>query len=143
MAHEHTLAIIKPDAMQNNQSGQIIALLEKAGLAVIAAKVLHLTKAQAEKFYEIHKERPFFGDLVSFMTQAPVLVLALEGDNAVARNRETMGATDPKNALPGTVRALFGASIDSNAIHGSDSRENAQNEIAFFFAPTELVSRKK
>ena len=143
MAHEHTLAIIKPDAMQKNQSGEIITLLEKSGLAVIAAKVLHLTQAQAEKFYEIHKERPFFGDLVTFMIQAPVLVLVLEGENAVTKNRETMGATDPKKALPGTVRALFGASLESNAIHGSDSRENAHNEIAFFFAPTELVSRKK
>jgi nucleoside-diphosphate kinase len=139
MAIERTLSIIKPDATRRNLTGQINARLEKAGLRIIAQKRLWLSRQQAEKFYEVHKARPFYGDLVAFMTSGPVVVQALEGEGAVARNREVMGATDPAKATAGTIRKDFAESIEANSVHGSDSAENAANEIAFFFAGTELV----
>jgi nucleoside-diphosphate kinase len=140
---ERTLSIIKPDAVANNNIGAIINIFEQAGLAVVAAKMVHLSQMQAEDFYAIHKARPFFGDLVRFMISGPVLVMALEGPDAVARNRELMGATNPKDAAPGTIRALFAKTIDENAIHGSDSQENAANEIEFFFNTVELCVRTR
>jgi nucleoside-diphosphate kinase len=143
MPQERTLSIIKPDSVSKNNSGAIIAMLEKAGLHVIGAKMLHLSKPQAEAFYAVHKERPFFGELVSFMIQGPVIIMVLEGENAVQKNRDIMGATDPKKAAPGTIRALFGAGIESNAVHGSDSLDNAKMEIDFFFKPNEILSRAK
>lgn len=130
---ERTLSIIKPDAVQKSVIGQIIARLESAGLRVAAARMLSLTRDQAAAFYHIHRDRPFFADLLQFMTSGPVVVLALEGQNAVAKNRELMGATDPKQAAAGTIRADFADSIEANAVHGSDSAENAKTEIAFFF----------
>jgi nucleoside-diphosphate kinase len=133
MAIETTLSIIKPDAVRKNVIGQIIARFEGAGLQVVAARMVHLSRREAEAFYAVHKERPFFRDLVDFMVSGPILVQALHGENAVARNRELMGATDPKKATPGTIRADFADSIDANAVHGSDSAENAANEVAFFF----------
>jgi nucleoside-diphosphate kinase len=139
MAIERTLSIIKPDATRRNLTGQINARLEKAGLRIIAQKRLWLSRQQAEKFYEVHKTRPFYGDLVKFMTSGPVVVQALEGEGAVARNREVMGATDPAKATAGTIRKDFAESIEANSVHGSDSAENAAIEIAFFFAGTELV----
>ena len=139
MAIERTLSIIKPDATRRNLTGQINARLEKAGLRIVAQKRLWLSRKQAEKFYEVHKARPFYGDLVKFMTSGPVVVQALEGENAVARNREVMGATDPAKAAAGTIRKDFAESIEANSVHGSDSAENAAIEIAFFFAGTELV----
>lgn len=138
---EQTLSIIKPDAVGQNMVGNIIEYLERDGLSVIAAKMLHLTAEQAKTFYGIHKDRPFFQDLVEFMISGPVLVMVLEGENAVARNRETMGATDPAKAAPGTIRADFATSIDRNAIHGSDSAANAKTEIAFFFKTGEIFPR--
>jgi len=138
---ERTLSIIKPDAIANNNVGGIIQMLEIAGLKVVAAKMMQLSKAQAEAFYAIHKERSFFGELVSFMISGPVMVMTLEGENAVLKNREVMGATDPKKAAPGTIRATFAQSIDANAVHGSDSLENAVNEISFFFEEEELCER--
>ncbi len=138
MTLEQTLSIVKPDAVSKNQIGPILAMLEGAGLKIIAAKMLHLSKQQAEGFYAVHKERPFFNDLVKFMTTGPVLVMVLEGQNAVAKNREVMGATDPKKAAPGTIRAEFADSIEANAVHGSDSLENAKTEIKFFFKPEEI-----
>lgn len=143
MAVERTLSILKPDAVGKNAIGEIVARIEKAGLKVIAAKMKHLTKGEAEGFYAVHKERPFFGDLVSFMISGPVLVMALEGEGAVATYREVMGATDPKKADAGTIRADFADSIDENACHGSDSLENAAIEIAYFFAATELAPRTR
>ncbi|NBV28269.1 nucleoside-diphosphate kinase [bacterium] len=140
---ERTLSIIKPDAVANNNIGAIINIFEQAGLAVVAAKMVHLSQMQAEDFYAIHKARPFFGDLVRFMISGPVLVMALEGEDAVARNRELMGATNPKDAAPGTIRSLFAKTIDENAIHGSDSKENAANEIEFFFNNIELCVRTR
>ena len=133
MAIERTISIIKPDAVAKNVIGQIYARFETAGLKIIAARMIHLSQAQAEGFYAVHKERPFFKDLVSFMTSGPVMVQVLEGENAVVTNRELMGATNPKNADKGTIRADFADSIDENAVHGSDSLENAAIEIAYFF----------
>ena len=138
---EQTLSIIKPDAVENNHIGAIIDRFEKANLKVIAAKMLHLTKEEAQEFYDIHKERPFFNDLVTFMISGPVFVMVLEGDNAVLKNRELMGATNPKEANPGTIRAEFAESIDRNAVHGSDSLENAEREVNFFFKETLIFSR--
>lgn len=142
MAIERTLSIIKPDAVSKNNVGAIIQMLEKAGLQVVAARMMHLSKEQAEGFYAVHKARPFFNELVSFMTSGPVLVMTLEGENAVLKNRDVMGATDPKKAAPGTIRALFGAGIESNAVHGSDSVENAEIEVKYFFDKKDLCSRK-
>ena len=133
MAIEQTLSIIKPDAVAKNVIGEIYTRFEKAGLKIIHAKMAHLTKEQAEGFYAVHKERPFFNDLVQFMTSGPVMIQALEGENAVLKNRELMGATNPKEAAPGTIRADFAESIDANAVHGSDSLENAKIEINYFF----------
>lgn len=143
MVIEQTLSIIKPDAIGKNHIGEIIARFEKSGLRIIAARMLHLTKDQAQKFYDVHKERPFYNDLVSFMITGPVMVMVLEGDNAVLKNRDIMGATDPKKAAPGTIRASFATSIDENAIHGSDSTENAKTEINFFFKPNEVCARTR
>jgi nucleoside-diphosphate kinase len=140
MATERTLSIIKPDATRRNLTGKINAALEAAGLRIVAQKRIQLTKAQAEAFYAVHKERPFFGGLVAFMISGPVIVQVLEGDNALARNRETMGATDPKKAAPGTIRAQFAEDIEANSVHGSDSAENAAAEIAFFFAGIEVAA---
>lgn len=141
MAVERTLSIIKPDAVAKNVIGKIISRFEDAGLAVIAGRMMQLTRAQAEGFYAVHRERPFFGELVSFMISGPVFVQALEGENAVMKNRDLMGATDPKKAEPGTIRADFADSIDANAVHGSDSAENAAIEIAYFFKPEEITAR--
>ena len=141
MALERTLSIIKPDAVQKNVIGQIYARFEKAGLKVIAAKMKQLSRAEAEGFYAVHRERPFFKPLVDFMISGPVMIQALEGDDAIAKNRELMGATDPKKADAGTIRADFAQSIDANAVHGSDAPETAQVEIAYFFAGTEQCSR--
>jgi nucleoside-diphosphate kinase len=141
MAVERTLSIIKPDAVKKNAVGQIIARFEKAGLRVVAARMMHLSRKEAEGFYAVHRERPFFRDLVEFMISGPVLVQVLEGDNAIAKNRDLMGATDPKKAARGTIRADFAASIDANAVHGSDSPETAKSEIAYFFKPNEVHSR--
>ena len=134
MSIERTISIIKPDAVAKNVIGQIYSRFENAGLQVIAARMIHLSQEQAEGFYAVHKERPFFTDLVSFMTSGPVMVQVLEGEDAVAKNRELMGATNPKDADAGTIRADFAESIDENAVHGSDSAENAEIEISFFFA---------
>ena len=139
MPIERTLSIIKPDATRRNLTGQVNACLEDAGLRIIAQKRLLLTNAQAEAFYAVHKERPFYRGLVSFMTSGPVVVQVLEGENAVARNRDTMGATDPKKAAADTIRARFAEDIEANSVHGSDSVENAKTEIAFFFAGIEIV----
>ena len=139
MAVERTFSILKPDATRRNLTGRVNACLEEAGLRIVAQKRLRLTQPQAEVFYGVHKARPFFRDLVSFMISGPVVVQVLEGENAVARNREIMGATDPKKADPGPIRAQFAESIDANTVHGSDSLENAATEIAFFFAGTEIV----
>ena len=136
---ERTLSIIKPDATTKNVVGAIYDRFEKAGLKIIAAKRMHLSKAQAEEFYGIHRERGFFNDLVKFMISGPVMVQVLEGDNAVLKHRDIMGATNPKDAAPGTIRADFADSIDANAVHGSDSLENAKNEIAFFFTDEEIL----
>jgi nucleoside-diphosphate kinase len=136
---EQTLSIIKPDAVAKNVIGKIIDRFESNGLRVAAMKKLQLSCADAEAFYAVHKDRPFFGELVDFMVSGPVVVSVLEGENAVAKNRELMGATDPKEAAPGTIRADFAESIDANAVHGSDSLENAAIEIAFFFAKREIV----
>lgn len=139
MAVERTLSIIKPDATRRNLTGKINACLEEAGLRIIAQRRLRLTTAQAEAFYAVHKARPFFRGLVEFMTSGPVVVQVLEGANAVARNREVMGATDPAKADPGTIRKQFAENIEANSVHGSDSAENATNEIAFFFAGVDIV----
>ena len=133
MAIEQTLSIIKPDAVAKNAIGEIYSRFEKAGLKIIKAQMIHLSKEEAEGFYEVHKERPFFNDLVTFMISGPVMIQALEGENAVLRNRELMGATNPKEAAKGTIRADFAESIDANAVHGSDSLENAKIEIDYFF----------
>src|SRR5271170_5844950 len=139
MAVERTLSIIKPDATRRNLTGKIVAKFEDAGLRVIASRRTRLSSAQAEAFYGVHRERPFFKSLVEFMTSGPVVVQVLEGENAVAKNREVMGATNPANAEPGTIRKEFAESIEANSVHGSDSLENAQNEIAFFFSESEIV----
>lgn len=143
MPTQRTLSIIKPDAVAKHYIGQINARFEKAGLQIVAAKMQHLTKAQAEGFYAVHKERPFFGALVNFMSSGPVMLQVLEGENAVLANREIMGATNPKDAAPGTIRADFAESIDHNAVHGSDSLDNANQEIAYFFSPDEIVTYVK
>jgi nucleoside-diphosphate kinase len=141
MAIEHTFSIIKPDAIAKNVIGEIYVIFEKSGLRIVAAKMLQLTREQAEGFYAVHKERPFFGELVSFMTSGPVMVQVLEGENAIARNREVMGATNPKDAAPGTIRATFAETIDENAIHGSDGPDTAKTEIAYFFKDDEICER--
>ena len=141
MAVERTLSIIKPDAVAKNVIGEIYSRFEKAGLKIIAARMMHLSLAEAEGFYAVHKERPFFKDLVKFMTSGAVMVQALEGENAIATNRELMGATDPKKADKGTIRADFADSIDANAVHGSDAPETAKNEIAYFFPALNIYSR--
>ena len=133
MAIERTLSIIKPDAVEKNHIGGIIALIEGAGLKVKAMKMVHLSRPQAQGFYAVHKERPFFGELVEFMTRSPVVVICLEGENAIAKYREVMGATDPAKAAPGTIRKQFGASIGENASHGSDAKETAAFEVSYFF----------
>jgi len=141
MAVERTLSIIKPDAVAKNVIGQISARFEAAALRIVASRMVHLSRAQAEGFYAVHRERPFFRDLVEFMISGPVVVQVLEGENAIARNRELMGATDPKKAEKGTVRADFATSIDANAVHGSDGPDTAHAEIAYFFANCEVFSR--
>jgi nucleoside-diphosphate kinase len=141
MALEQTLSIIKPDAVKKNVVGQILSRFEAAGLRIVAARMMHLSRAEAEGFYAVHRERPFFRPLVEFMISGPVLVQVLEGENAIARNRELMGATDPKKAERGTIRADFASSIDANAVHGSDSPETARIEIGYFFALCEVFSR--
>ncbi|HEY5603702.1 MAG TPA: nucleoside-diphosphate kinase [Gammaproteobacteria bacterium] len=143
MAVERTFSIIKPDAVAKNVIGEIYSRFEAAGLKIIAAKMLRLTKKQAEGFYAIHKERPFFNDLVAFMTSGPVMVQVLEGENAIARNRAIMGATNPQQAEPGTIRADFATTIDENAVHGSDGPDTAKTEIAFFFQDQELCPRTR
>jgi nucleoside-diphosphate kinase len=139
MALERTFSIIKPDATRRNITGQVAARLEEAGLRIIAQKRIKMTREQAEGFYAVHKERPFFGDLVDFMTSGPVVVQVLEGENAVARNREIMGATNPADADAGTIRKDFAESIEANSVHGSDSLENASTEIDFFFSKDEII----
>jgi nucleoside-diphosphate kinase len=139
MAIERTFSIVKPDATRRNLTGEIVARLEKAGLRVVAQKRIRLTKGQAEGFYAVHKERPFFNGLVEFMCSGPVVVQVLEGENAVAKNREVMGATDPKKAAPGTIRKDFAENIEANSAHGSDSLENAAIEIKYFFSDIEIV----
>lgn len=138
MSTELTLSIIKPDAVAKSVIGQISSRFEKAGLRIVGAKMLHLSREQAEGFYAVHKDRPFFKDLVDFMISGPVMVQVLQGNSAVLKNRDLMGATNPKEAAPGTIRADFAESIDANAVHGSDSVENAAQEITFFFEPHEL-----
>ncbi|MED5565619.1 MAG: nucleoside-diphosphate kinase [Pseudomonadota bacterium] len=139
MATERTFSIIKPDATARNLTGQIIARFEEAGLRIVASKRIHMTREQAEGFYAVHKERPFFKDLVSFMISGPVVVQVLEGDNAIARNREIMGATNPADADAGTIRRDFAESIEANSVHGSDAPETAAEEIKFFFTDSEIV----
>lgn len=141
MAVERTLSIIKPDAVAKNVIGQIYARFEQAGLRVVAARMTHLSRQQAEGFYAVHKARPFFGELVAFMISGPVMIQALEGENAIQKNRDLMGATDPKKADKGTIRADFADSIDANAVHGSDSAQNAAVEVAYFFPTLDVYSR--
>jgi nucleoside-diphosphate kinase len=141
MALERTLSIVKPDGVRKNVIGDVCKRFEKAGLRIVGARMLCLSQAHAEAFYGIHRERPFFKDLVRYMTSGPVVVQVLEGENAVAKNRDIMGATDPKKAAPGTIRADLADSIEANVVHGSDSLENAAREIAFFFSETELCPR--
>jgi nucleoside-diphosphate kinase len=141
MTVERTLSIVKPDGVRKNVIGEVYRRFEKSGLAIVAARMTRLSTAQAEAFYAIHRERPFFRDLVAFMTSGPVMVQVLEGADAVAKNREIMGATDPRKAAPGTIRADLASSIDQNVVHGSDSVENAAIEVAFFFAQSEICAR--
>jgi nucleoside-diphosphate kinase len=141
MALERTLSIVKPDGVARNLIGDVYHRFEKAGLRIVAARMLHLSTAQAQAFYEVHKERPFYADLVRYMTSGPVIAQVLEGDNAIARHREIMGATDPKKAAPGTIRADLALSIEANVVHGSDAAETAAREIAFFFSGTEICPR--
>ena len=141
MAIERTLSIIKPDAVAKNVIGQIYSRFEGAGLKIIASKMAHLSRLEAEQFYGVHKERPFFKDLVDFMVSGPVMIQVLEGEGAIAKNRDLMGATDPKKADKGTIRAEFADSIDANAVHGSDAPETAANEVAFFFPGMQVFSR--
>jgi nucleoside-diphosphate kinase len=141
MAIERTLSIIKPDAVAKNVIGKIVSRFEAAGLKIVAAKLVHLSRNEAEQFYAVHKERPFFKDLVEFMISGPVFVQVLEGENAIAKNRDLMGATDPKKAAAGTIRADFADSIDANAVHGSDAPETAANEVSFFFAGLNVYAR--
>ena len=141
MAIERTLSIIKPDAVAKNVIGKIVSRFEAAGLKIVAAKLIHLSRAEAEQFYAVHRERPFFKDLVDFMVSGPIMVQVLEGEDAIAKNRDLMGATDPKKAQKGTIRADFADSIDANAVHGSDSAQTAAAEVAFFFPQMEIHSR--
>ena len=141
MAVERTLSIVKPDAVKKNVIGEILARFEKAGLRIVAARMTHLSREQAEGFYAVHRSRPFFRDLVDFMISGPVLVQVLEGEDAIAKNRELMGATDPKKAARGTIRADFAESIDANAVHGSDGPDTARVEVAYFFPACEVFSR--
>ncbi len=143
MALERTLSIVKPDAVARNLIGEIYARLERAGLRIVAAKMVHLTRAEAEGFYAVHRERPFFNDLVRFMASGPVMVQVLEGEDAIQKNRIIMGATDPKNAAPGTIRADFAASVEENAVHGSDGPETARSEMNYFFGAIELCARTR
>ncbi|HTE40909.1 MAG TPA: nucleoside-diphosphate kinase [Steroidobacteraceae bacterium] len=143
MALERTFSIVKPDGVQKNLIGQVYSRFEKAGLKIVAAQMVQLTQAQAEGFYGVHRERPFFKDLCKYMTSGPVIMQVLEGENAVAQHRELMGATDPKKAAPGTIRADFASSIEENVVHGSDSAENAATEIAFFFAGSDICPRTR
>lgn len=143
MALERTFSIIKPDAVGKNVIGGIYSRFEQAGLRIIAAKMVHLSRTQAEGFYAVHEDRPFFKDLVNFMITGPVMMQVLEGENAITRHREIMGATDPQKAAPGTIRADFAKTVDENAVHGSDSAENAQTEIAYFFKPDEICPRTR
>ena len=143
MAIERTLSIVKPDGVARNLIGDVYRRLERAGLAIIGARMLRLTQSQAEGFYAVHRERPFFRDLCAYMTSGPVMVQVLEGESAVARNREIMGATDPKKAAPGTIRADLATSIEENVVHGSDSVENAAREVAYFFADIALCARTR
>jgi nucleoside-diphosphate kinase len=143
MAVERTLSIIKPDAVGRNLIGQIYTRFETAGLKIVAARMLHLTRAQAEGFYAVHRERPFFNDLVAFMTSGPAMVQVLEGENAVAAHRDIMGATNPQEAAPGTIRADFAKTVDENCVHGSDAPETARKEIAYFFKDDELCPRTR
>jgi nucleoside-diphosphate kinase len=141
MAVERTFSIVKPDAVAKNVIGQIYARFEAAGLRIVASKMVHLTKAQAGEFYAVHKERPFYGELTEYMSSGPIMVQILEGEGAILKNRETMGATNPKEAKPGTIRADFAESIEANAVHGSDAPETAAVEMAFFFNGIEICSR--
>jgi nucleoside-diphosphate kinase len=141
MSVERTLSIIKPDAVAKNVIGEIYARFEKSGLKIVAARMMRLSRSEAEGFYAVHRERPFFRDLVDFMTTGPVMVQVLEGDGAIVRNRELMGATDPRKAAPGTIRADFAQSIDANAVHGSDGPDTAQIEIAYLFPASAILSR--
>ncbi|MDH3526030.1 MAG: nucleoside-diphosphate kinase [Gammaproteobacteria bacterium] len=143
MAIEQTFSIIKPDAVAKNIIGEIYSRFEKGGLRIVAAKMLHLTRAQAEGFYAVHKERPFYSDLVEFMTSGPVMVQVLEGENAIMKNRELMGATNPQDADPGTIRADFATTVDENAVHGSDAPATAKDEIAFFFGDSGICPRTR
>ena len=138
---QRTFSIIKPDAVAKNVIGEIYTRFERAGLKIVAARMMHLSREQAEGFYAVHRERPFFKDLVEFMMSGPVMVQVLEGEDAIARNRELMGATDPRQAAPGTIRADFASGIDANAVHGSDAEDTAAQEIAFFFGDDEIYSR--
>lgn len=140
MAIERTFSIVKPDAVANNKIGTVVGKLEEGGLTIAAQKMIHMTQAQAREFYAVHKERPFFGDLVAFMTEGPCVVQVLEGENAIARNREIMGATNPEEAAEGTIRKAVGTNIERNACHGSDAPETAATEIAFFFGGAELAA---
>ncbi|MFN4262131.1 MAG: nucleoside-diphosphate kinase [Thioalkalivibrionaceae bacterium] len=143
MAEERTLSIIKPDGVAKNKIGEIYARFENAGLKIVAARMMQLSQAQAEEFYGVHRERPFFGELVSFMVSGPIMVQVLEGEDAIAKNRDLMGATDPKKAAPGTIRADFAESIDENVVHGSDGPDTAQQEITFFFGTEGICLRKR
>ena len=143
MAIERTLSIAKPDAVAKNVIGEIYARFENAGLKIVAARMLHLSRQQAQAFYEVHAERPFYPDLVEFMTSGPVMVQVLEGEDAIARNREVMGATNPQDAAPGTIRADFAKTVDENAVHGSDAADTAAREIAFFFPETGICPRTR
>lgn len=143
MPAERTLSIIKPDGVAKNVIGEVYSRFEKAGLKIVAAKMMQLSERQAQEFYAVHKERPFYKDLVSFMISGPVMVQVLEGENAIAKNREVMGATNPKDAAPGTIRADFANTVDENVVHGSDAPETAKNEIAFFFEDNEICPRTR
>jgi nucleoside-diphosphate kinase len=143
MTTERTLSIIKPDAVAKNIIGEIYSRFEKAGLQIIAAKMLHLSKEQAQGFYAVHKERPFYNDLVEFMTSGPVMIQVLEGENAIAKHRDIMGATNPKDAAPGTIRADFATSIDENAVHGSDGPDTAKTEVTYFFNDNDICPRTR
>jgi len=143
MVTERTLSIIKPDGIGKNVIGEVISKLEKGGLKIVAAKMMHLREEQAQGFYAVHKERPFFNDLVSFMSSGPVMVMVLEGEGAIMKNREIMGATNPEEASPGTIRADFAKTIDENVVHGSDGAETAATEISFFFSPEEICERTR